>query len=86
MSFSWTINPVGGGCSSPGQKLGNPGFESGSAPWTASAGVIGAFTGQSPHDEGPGTVFDRLTVQLGTTTLATFSNVDAAAGYQLTAS
>jgi len=38
-----------GGCSSPGQKLGNPGFEVGSAPWTASAGVIGSFAGQVPH-------------------------------------
>jgi subtilisin family serine protease len=44
-SFTWTITPAGGGCSSPGQKLGNPGFESGSAPWTATAGVIGAWTG-----------------------------------------
>ena len=30
-SFSWTINPAGGGCPSPGQKIANPGFESGSA-------------------------------------------------------
>ncbi|HEY7048972.1 MAG TPA: putative Ig domain-containing protein [Jatrophihabitantaceae bacterium] len=37
--FSWTINPTGGGgCS--GQKLANPGFESGSASWTATSGVI----------------------------------------------
>src|SRR5262249_55241629 len=37
--FSWTINPQGGGgCS--GQKLANPGFESGSASGTASSGVI----------------------------------------------
>jgi Zn-dependent metalloprotease len=44
-SFTFTIAGVGGACASPGQKLGNPGFESGSAPWTATAGVIGANTG-----------------------------------------
>lgn len=45
-SFTFTISPAGGGaCSSPGQKFGNPGFETASAPWTASAGVIGANTG-----------------------------------------
>jgi serine protease len=39
-SFSWTISSATGGCSSPGQKLSNPGFESGSTGWTASSGVI----------------------------------------------
>src|SRR5262249_9307163 len=29
-SFTFTISPAGGGCASPGQKLANPGFESGS--------------------------------------------------------
>jgi Zn-dependent metalloprotease len=124
-TFSLTVTGGGGGCGSPGQKLGNPGFETGSAPWTASAGVIGSFAGQTPHggtrfawlngygrtttntltqsvalpagcsnytlsfwlhidtSEGPGTIFDRLTVQVGTTTLATYSNLDAAAGYSL---
>jgi hypothetical protein len=50
-SVSWTINPAGGGtCSSPGQKLGNPGFETGSAaPWSASAGVIDSSAGQPAH-------------------------------------
>jgi len=125
VSFTWTIGAVGS-CGSPGQKLGNPGFESGSSPWTATSGVIGAFAGQSPHggtrfawmdgygtthtdtlsqtvtlpagcssynftfwlhidtSEGPGTVFDTLTVQVvgaTTTTLATYSNLNAAAGY-----
>jgi Putative Ig domain len=47
-SFTWTVNNAGG-CASPGQKLGNPGFESGTAPWTATAGVIGAFAGQTAH-------------------------------------
>ena len=38
-SFTWTISGTGGGgCS--GQKLTNPGFESGSTGWTASSGVI----------------------------------------------
>ncbi|MDQ1739837.1 MAG: hypothetical protein QOE53_1489, partial [Pseudonocardiales bacterium] len=49
-SFAWTISPTGGGCASPGQKLGNPGFETGSAaPWSASAGVIDSSTGQPAH-------------------------------------
>jgi Zn-dependent metalloprotease len=49
-SLSLTVTGGGGGgCGSPGQKLGNPGFESGTTPWTASSGVIGAFSGQSPH-------------------------------------
>ncbi len=38
-AFTWTINGGGGGgCS--GQRLVNPGFESGSASWTATSGVI----------------------------------------------
>ncbi len=50
-TFSWIISPSGGGgCSSPGQKLGNPGFETGSAaPWTASAGVIDSSTAEPAH-------------------------------------
>jgi len=122
-TFTWTISPTGS-CSSPGQKLGNPGFESGSAPWTASAGVIGSFAGQTAHSgtrfawlDGYGvthtdtlsqsvtlpagcanytlsfwlhidsnettttTQFDKLTVKVGSTTLATFSNLNKAAGY-----
>jgi Zn-dependent metalloprotease len=123
-TFTWTVNPTGGGCSSPGQKLGNPGFESGSAPWTATAGVIGSFAGQVAHSgtrfawlDGYGvthtdtlsqtvtlpagcssymlsfwlhidtnettttTQFDKLTVKVGSTTLATFSNLNHATGY-----
>jgi hypothetical protein len=49
-SLSLTVTGGGGGgCSSPGQKLGNPGFESGTTPWTSTSGVIGAFTGQTAH-------------------------------------
>jgi hypothetical protein len=46
-TFTWTISNPGGGCS--GQLLGNPGFESGTTPWTSTSGVIGAFTGQTAH-------------------------------------
>jgi zinc metalloprotease ZmpA len=123
-TFTWTINAPGT-CSSPGQKLGNPGFESGTTPWSATAGVIGAFAGQTAHSgtrfawmDGYGvthtdtlsqsvtlpagctnytltfwlhidtaettttTAFDTLTVSLGGTTLATFSNLNHATGYQ----
>jgi len=118
-TFTWTISPPGGGCTSPGQKLGNPGFEVGSAPWTATAGVIGAWTGTgAPRSgtrsawldgygfthtdtlqqtvtipagctnsvlsfylkistsEGPGIAYDFLTVKVGSTTLATYSNLN----------
>lgn len=40
-TFTWTVSASGGtGCASPGQKLTNPGFESGSTGWTATSGVI----------------------------------------------
>jgi hypothetical protein len=49
VNFTWTINPAGS-CGSPGQKLGNPGFESGNTVWTATAGVIGQWSpSQPPH-------------------------------------
>jgi Zn-dependent metalloprotease len=47
-TYSLTVNGTGG-CSSPGQKLGNPGFESGTAPWTGTTGTIGSYAGQSAH-------------------------------------
>jgi subtilisin family serine protease len=123
-SYSLTVTGTGGGCATPGQKLGNPGFESGTTPWTASSGVIGAYTGQPAHGgtrvawlNGYGTShtdtlsqsvtlpagcssytltfwlhidtaettttvqYDKLTVQVGTTTLATYSNLNKATGY-----
>src|SRR5262249_26614201 len=48
-TFSWTIGGGGGGgCS--GQKLGNPGFETGSAsPWSASAGVVDSSASEPAH-------------------------------------
>jgi subtilase family serine protease len=122
-SFSWTVNPVGGGCTAS-QLFGNPGFESGSASWTASSGVIGSFSGESAHSgsqfawlDGYGgthtdtlsqsvavpsgchatlsfwlhidtsetttsTQYDKLSVQVGSSTVASFSNLNAASGYQ----
>ncbi|HEY3607071.1 MAG TPA: putative Ig domain-containing protein [Pseudonocardiaceae bacterium] len=124
-SFTWTINPTGGGgCTSPGQKLGNPGFESGNTVWTSTPAVIGQNGPSEPAHSGTWnawldgygtthtdtisqsvtipsgcsatlsfflhidtaettttTQFDKFTVKLGATTLATFSNLNAAAGY-----
>jgi Zn-dependent metalloprotease len=123
-SFTFTISGTGGGCSSPGQKLGNPGFETGTAaPWTASAGVIDGSTGEAAHSgsykawlDGYGTThtdtlsqsvtipsgcaatltfylhidtaetttttaYDKLTVKAGSTTLATYSNLNKGTGY-----
>jgi Zn-dependent metalloprotease len=125
-SFTFTISGTGGGCSSPGQKLGNPGFETGTAsPWTASSGVIDNSAGEASHSgswkawmDGYGTThtdtltqsvtipagcsatlsfylhvdtaettastaYDKLTVKAGSTTLATYSNLNAASGYSL---
>ncbi|HEX4704832.1 MAG TPA: hypothetical protein VH352_22075, partial [Pseudonocardiaceae bacterium] len=123
-SFTWTINPVGGGCGSPGQKLGNPGFESGATVWAATPAVIGQNGPSEPAHTGTWdawldgygtthtdtvsqsvtipsgctstlsfflhidtaettttTAFDKLTVKVGSTTLATFSNLNKASGY-----
>jgi len=121
-TFAWTITSTGG-CS--GQKLANPGFESGATAWTASSGVITTATGsETPHSgsylgylDGYGsthtdtlsqsvtipagchaslsyylhvdtaetttsTQYDKLTVKAGSTTLATYSNLDKGTGYQ----
>ncbi|HEY2160298.1 MAG TPA: putative Ig domain-containing protein, partial [Solirubrobacteraceae bacterium] len=49
-TFSWTVNPSGGGGCTAAQLLGNPGFETGSAaPWSASSGVINNSTSEPPH-------------------------------------
>jgi subtilase family serine protease len=122
-SFTWTVNPVGGGCSSPGNKVSNGGFESGTSPWTTTAGVISANgSGETSHsgsyfawfdgygtthtdtatqsitipsgchatlslylhidtNESGSTAYDKFTVKIGSTTLATYSNVNAASGY-----
>ncbi|MBE8517284.1 hypothetical protein ILP97_07165 [Amycolatopsis sp. H6(2020)] len=121
-TFSWTVTSSGG-CA--GQKLANPGFESGATAWTASSGVITTATGsETPHAgtylaylDGYGsahtdtlsqpvtipagchaslsyylhvdtaetttsTQYDKLTVKAGSTTLATYSNLDKGTGYQ----
>ncbi|MFH8386053.1 alkaline phosphatase family protein [Kitasatospora sp. NPDC018058] len=52
-SFSWTVNPASTGCPSPGQLLGNPGFETGStAPWTMTSGVLNNDTVSEPAHSG----------------------------------
>jgi hypothetical protein len=124
-TFSLTVNGTGT-CASPGQKLGNPGFESGATVWSASAGVIGQWgaSGQPTHSgtwnawlDGYGTThtdtlsqtvtlpsgcsnytlsfwlhidtaetttttpYDTLAVTVGSSTLATYSNLNKAAGY-----
>ncbi|MEU4247754.1 putative Ig domain-containing protein [Amycolatopsis sp. NPDC026612] len=123
-TFSWTINPTGGsGCS--GQQLGNPGFETGTSPWTASTGIITTSAdGEAPHtgsylaylngygsthtdtvsqsvsipagchatltyylhvdsaETTTSSAYDKLTVKAGSTTLATYSNLNKATGYQ----
>jgi Zn-dependent metalloprotease len=115
--------PPPGGCS--GQKLANPGFESGATSWTAGNGVIGQYGAQGEPArsgtwnawlDGYGssrtdtlsqsvqipagchatltfwlhidtaettstTAYDKLTVRAGSTTLATFSNLNKASGY-----
>ncbi|HEX4703886.1 MAG TPA: Ig domain-containing protein [Pseudonocardiaceae bacterium] len=124
-TFGWTISSGGGGgCTSPGQKLGNPGFESGATVWSSTPAVIGQNGPSEPAHSGSWnawldgygtthtdtvsqsvtipsgcsaslsfflhidtaettttTAFDKLTVKLGSTTLGTFSNLNAAAGY-----
>ena len=125
-TFTFTVTGGGGGgCAVPGQKLANPGFESGSASWSQTSGVIGQNTGNgaprtgtwSAWLDGYGTThtdtlsqsvsipagctastlsfwlkvssaetttsvqYDKLTVKVGTTTLATYSNLNKGTGY-----
>ena len=49
-TFAWTVSTTGGGggaCSSTGQKLLNPGFESGATSWTQTSGVINTDSAHS---------------------------------------
>lgn len=120
-SFTWTVNAPGS-CGTT-QLLGNPGFESGSASWTASTGVITNDRAQAAHggsykawlngyatthtdtlsqsvsvpagcratfsfwlhidsaETTTSTQYDKLTVTAGSTTLATYSNLNKASGY-----
>ena len=125
-SFTWTINPTGGGTCTAAQLIGNGGLESGTAPWTATAGVVSSATSAEPAHGGTKiawldgygtthtdtiaqtvtvpagckasltfylhidtkettstTAYDKLTVTAGSTTVASYSNVNKAAGYQL---
>ncbi|MFE9955522.1 M4 family metallopeptidase [Micromonospora sp. NPDC005299] len=116
-----TTTPPSGSCT--GQKLANPGFESGNVSWSASSGVITNDAAQAAHGgsykawlDGYGsthtdtvtqsvtipagcratlsfwlhidsaestttTAYDKLTVKAGSTTLATYSNLNKATGY-----
>ncbi|GIG62899.1 hypothetical protein Lfu02_72710 [Longispora fulva] len=124
-TYSLTVNGTGPGCTGAGQKFGNPGFESGTTPWTASTGVIRAGTTAQPAHGGTqlallggkgttntttlsqqvavptgcttytlsfwlhidtketttSTQYDKLTVKVGSATLATYSNLNKATGY-----
>jgi hypothetical protein len=115
----------GGGTCTPAQKITNPGFESGSTGWSATAGVIAQNGPSEPAHSGTWdgwldgygtshtdtasqsvtipsgcstytmsfwlhidtaettttTAYDKLTVTLGSTTLATYSNLNKASGY-----
>ncbi|MEV0154110.1 S8 family peptidase [Micromonospora sp. NPDC050686] len=42
-TYTLTVTSSGGGCTGAGQKLANPGFESGNTGWSASSGVIGQW-------------------------------------------
>ena len=121
-TFTWTINPGGGGTCS-GQKLGNPGFESGNTVWTATSGAVdnssspAVRTGNwkawldgygSSHTDTlsqsvavpsgckatltfwlkittaettTSVAYDKLTVTAGSTTLATYSNLNKTSDY-----
>ncbi|GIH20127.1 putative Ig domain-containing protein [Rugosimonospora africana] len=125
LSVTALSTPAQAAACTPAQLIGNAGFESGSTPWTATSGVIGASSGQSAHGgtrfawlDGYGsthtdtlaqtvtlpadcttatltywlhidtaettttTAYDTLTVQVGTTTVASYSNLNKATGYQ----
>ncbi|MEZ0580727.1 M4 family metallopeptidase [Nocardioides sp. MH1] len=124
-TFTWTISGSGGGGTCSGQKIANPGFESGAASWSSTSGVITTDTGEAAHAgswkawlDGYGTThtdtlsqsvtipagctatlsfylhidsaettgttaYDKLTVKAGSTTLATYSNLNKASGYAL---
>ncbi|MCW3813041.1 M4 family metallopeptidase [Micromonospora sp. DR5-3] len=49
-TYQLTVNGTGG-CTGAGQKLGNPGFESGNTVWSSTSGVIGQYgsSGQPTH-------------------------------------
>jgi hypothetical protein len=125
-TFTFTIS--GSSSCAAGQKLANPGFESGATSWSQTSGVIGQYgsSGEPTHSgtwdawmDGYGsahtdtlsqsvtvpagctnstlsfylhidtaettttTAYDKLTVKIGSTTLATYSNLNKSTGYVL---
>jgi len=123
-TLTLSVTTSGGTCSA-GQKISNPGFESGTTGWSSTAGVIGQNGPYEPAHSGTWdawldgygtthtdtvshsitipsgctnytlsfwlhidtsettttTAYDKLTVSLGGTTLATYSNLNHASGY-----
>src|SRR5262245_54058254 len=118
-----TGSPAFAACT-PAQLIGNPGFETGTSPWTGTAGIIGSFPSQPAHSgtrnawlDGDGfkhtdtlsqtvtlpagcttatlsywlhidtaettttVAKDKLTVKMGSTTVASYSNLDQNIGY-----
>ena len=127
-STTFTFTIAGSGSCAAGQKLANPGFESGATSWTQTSGVIGQYGSQGEPTHGgtwdawldgygtthtdtlsqsvtipagctsstlsfylhidtaettTTTAYDKLTVKIGSTTLATYSNLNKASGYVL---
>ena len=126
-STAFSLTVTASSTCAAGQKLANPGFESGSASWTATSGVIGQNGPSEPAHSGSWdawldgygrthtdtlsqtvtipsgcssyvlsfylhidsaertttVAYDKLTVTLGSTTLATYSNLNKASGYVL---
>ncbi len=124
---SFTLTVTAASTCAAGQKLANPGFESGSTSWTATSGVIGQNGPSEPAHSGTwdswldgygrshtdtlsqivtipagcssyvlsfylhidsserttSVAYDTLTVSLGSSTLATYSNLNKASGYVL---
>nr|WP_052070775.1 putative Ig domain-containing protein [Streptacidiphilus albus] len=122
-SFSWTVNSATSGCPSPGNKVGNGTFASGSTDWTSSPDVIGEWAPSEPAYTGnyaawldgygakhtdtlsqsvtipagcsatlnlwlhidsaqTGTTNGSFTVSVGGTVIGTYTNLNAASGYQ----
>ncbi|WP_285503743.1 S8 family serine peptidase [Actinokineospora sp. NBRC 105648] len=125
-SFTIVVTVATGGCGATGQKLINPGFESGTSGWIGDTQTIGAWTGDRAPRAGTRAAvlnglgvdsddtinqavtipaacvhstlsfylrvvteetdpirYDRLTVSVGSTILATYDNTNASAAYAL---
>jgi Zn-dependent metalloprotease len=51
-TYSLSVSGGTGGCTSSGQKLANPGFESGAVSWSQTSGVIGQYGSSEPTHSG----------------------------------